>query len=677
MRIDGARPVAQDFLRGILIVASTCAWAACGGENRLESPRVLISPHPAPSTSASSSPLPVTLATPMIVSYPGRACLLRSSGTIACWGEGLASGALPTVIDTLEATSIALTQHGLLVRDRRGQVLAGLKGRELSFAPRPELEYAFNESCSDGTCCRVDKGSVLCSGSNSFDRLGNDGPHRPALEPVPGVSEAVSVSVGASHVCALLKSGEVSCWGSNQDGQLGYGSSDRGKRGPVLVHGLSDVVQVRNGHRASCARCRDGAVRCWGSNSFHELGQDKAREANSPVLVEGIPPAVDLSLASFHGCIVGRQGDVWCWGFNDYGQLGDGTTRKSNRPVQAKGLKDAIAVTTQHQVTCAMLRDESAWCWGNRERGKLGDGVVSEHQEPVDVPGVTGATGVCTRMMDACAVGADHALRCWREGRLSVERKADVLACDDRCVLLTNGKVECDNPMAGLDNMVSVSTSTLRGCGIRKDGAVLCWGTTFGPDSKPKVAFRDAVKLGSGPRASCATRSDGSMWCWGDVARRSPAPRAPIKPEGLEGVADISMDKELDLPGGCVVRADSTVACWYWDLAVIKDGKLNLRHKAKAGITGAASVFGGPEQGCAILRDGRVQCWGTKTSGPSEESAFVPGLSDATSIAMGGDYRCAVRKSGMASCWGDNSHGQLGPAFARNQLTPIAVSGLR
>ena len=109
----------------------------------------------------------------------------------------------------------------------------------------------------------------------------------------------------------------VSCWGNNEDGQLGDGTGVKpAARGlaPVEVTGLRDVQQISVGEYHACALDRAGSVSCWGNGADGQLGRSVERALASAVVVEDLPPVAQIASGASHVCALLRTGAVRCWG---------------------------------------------------------------------------------------------------------------------------------------------------------------------------------------------------------------------------------------------------------------------------------------------------------------------------------------------------------------------------
>jgi alpha-tubulin suppressor-like RCC1 family protein len=147
------------------------------------------------------------------------------------------------------------------------------------------------------TCARKGDNSLFCWGANASGQLGNgtiNGSATPVAALVsPGgapFTDVVEVAAGQNHTCARKSDNSVWCWGSNVSGQLGDGTmTNRFNPVPVLasVGGMpvSDIVELSAGIDFTCARRMDGVVLCWGSNQYGQLGDGTTMNRINPVPV--------------------------------------------------------------------------------------------------------------------------------------------------------------------------------------------------------------------------------------------------------------------------------------------------------------------------------------------------------------------------------------------------------
>lgn len=164
--------------------------------------------------------------------------------------------------------------------------------------------------------------TVLCRGRAPA------APHDSLLNSA-GVKE---LAAGSDHTCALLESGGVRCWGKNDAGQLGDGTTSDSAQ-PVNVVELGGAVQIAAGFRHTCALLVNGTVACWGDNTHHQLAIGTTDNSTRPRIVVGIVGARELSLAGNGACVRLDGGYARCWGQNDDAQLGDGTSVEHSVPM--------------------------------------------------------------------------------------------------------------------------------------------------------------------------------------------------------------------------------------------------------------------------------------------------------------------------------------------------------
>ncbi len=199
-------------------------------------------------------------------------------------------------------------------------------------------------------------------------------------EPVPvaGLPAATQLALGTAgtcnaHSCALTLDGEVYCWGENRWGQLGDGSAPPAqlpcvRPTPARVPGLSQIRQLAAGGGHTCALRADGRVFCWGSNDAGQLGDGTTLQRRSPVEVQGLTGVEALALGGQHSCAL-AHGAASCWGANDDGQLGTGDQRPRTAPARVEGLGDVRQLAADCCNTCALDRGDQLWCWGRVPQG--------------------------------------------------------------------------------------------------------------------------------------------------------------------------------------------------------------------------------------------------------------------------------------------------------------------
>ena len=354
-------------------------------------------------------------------------CVRLSDGTVRCWGinvhgelgDGTTTNRMiPTLVSALrDATDVSVgggcgdlngtlhcfghtcartMDHGVLCWGENffGQLGDGTTiDRQTPTAVSGSINAVELALGATGTCARLDDSSLYCWGASPpeapFGLVG--GMLTPqfganvASSPAPvAIGSIVQVARGAYHVCTVTVRDDVKCWGSNDYGQLGDGTTIR--RDASVAPILTGAVQVAVGTVHSCARMTDGTVQCWGQSRLYDDAGAAVR--NTPHPVAGLSGIVELVAQNQQTCARSQDGFVWCWGDNTWGELGDGTMLARSAPTRVPNLATvaSIAMGTRH--TCALLQDSSVWCWGDNSYGQLGDGTLERRTAPVRVVGL-------------------------------------------------------------------------------------------------------------------------------------------------------------------------------------------------------------------------------------------------------------------------------------------------
>ncbi len=186
------------------------------------------------------------------------------------------------------------------------------------------------------------------------------------------------------HGCALV-GGEAHCWGRNEHGQLGSDeTTERPYALPVeLAPGvpLAGVEALSLGGDHSCARM-GGEVYCWGRNDHGELGDGTTAEhvAPAPVVLstgERLAGVQAISCGRWHTCALAGEGQLYCWGHGLEGQLGNALTDDQPYPTPVKrspGLPvlGATATDLGESHSCMLQAEGKVSCWGGNSSGQCG-----------------------------------------------------------------------------------------------------------------------------------------------------------------------------------------------------------------------------------------------------------------------------------------------------------------
>ena len=452
------------------------------------------------------------------------------------------------------------------------------------------------------------------------------------LVDVPPVSAPWQfIACGGKHVCGLLRSGQVVCWGDNEVNQT------------AIPAEIPPAIALSVGWRHSCLITTTKRVVCWGDNSHGQLNS---------------PPNLfrTVSAGTLHTCGMLVNGTGVCWGYEPTSQEpllqtlvpGDGT--QFNR-VYAGG-----------DVSCGLTSDGSAYCWGwlsslpvenQRQSGRWSTlaldvstscglsrsgrpkcwGDPSILARTVFPYSSAPATDVFVGHQYTCIHLLDSSLHCW--GATPLHGLADVVAVstadEAACALLTNGTGICTFGSAVKDELPpgvfwsELSTARAYGCGVTTSGNLSCWGSTqYNTHNFPEVGM-PWRSVQTAATYACGIIVNGTVKCWGSFIPPVPDPSQTF------------MDIKVSSNDWCGRDMNGSLYCYgyTWDMREAQ-GKPFISYSVS------------PQYACGVNDTGHVACWGFLQYPLSQR-----GSQRITKVAIGRETTC----------------------FAREDLTVVCISG--
>ena len=346
------------------------------------------------------------------------------------------------------------------------------------------------------------------------------------------VVTSAAVSAAANHSCGVTTVGSAYCFGWNEFGQLGDGTTDT-RFTPVFISGGLSFAGVSAGIANSntavaggftCGVTTDGTAYCWGPNSEGQLGDGTNTDRSVPVSVTGGLSFASVSAGgednnggSSHACGVTTSGDAYCWGSNaPSGQLGDGTTTNRNTPVLVSGLLSFALVSAGALHTCGVTTNGDGYCWGVGANGQVGDGAGASSNVPLLVTGGLTFTSVSAGGNHTCGVTTSGEAYCWGTNFSGELGDGTPPRAAQNTPVLVSGGLSFALVSAGLNHT----------CGVTTSGDAYCWGqnvegelgdgTTTNRNTPVLVSGGLSFDLVSaGEFYTCGDTINGAAYCWG------------------------------------------------------------------------------------------------------------------------------------------------------------------
>lgn len=647
-------------------------------------------------------------------------CVLLVSGDVKCWGNNsvgqLGYGNTTSITDPSTA----------------GIVSIGAKVLDI-------------EANGSVTCVLLENKTLKCWGSNYSGVLGLPSVTNIGRETVPSDFNSIELGdtveqfdLSEDHICALLTSGGVKCWGYGGNGSLGYGNSNNiGQTDSPSDHSIvpigSSVIKIAVGENHSCAILSNNKLKCWGRNGYKrsscgyfscstittyygQLGLQKVFDVgltNTPDQVEPITlneDIVDISLGDAFTCATTATSKIICFGINIDGQLSLGSSTQlyggynpvsSIKPISIGSPISQLSSGRAH--SCLLSSEGEMKCWGSNTYGQLGQGNVyniGSFSLPTDheaIPIGMNVKSIVAGYQGPCALNEFGEARCWgyaTTGELGLATLGAVNIGDNE----TPSSIPKINS-GGVITQISKGWSHT--CALFDNLKAKCWGraysgelgygnkTTIGDDESPAdVGFinpnEDFIDVSAGSSFTCAVNTFGQVKCWGDNGSGQLGQGNTISlgdDETIDQISPISLSSSAKkvytgTNMACAILDTDDVQCWGKNTV----GQLGYGNTLSIGATNVPSVAGvvslngkvsklalGSQHVCALMKDKTVRCWGASVAGAlgaalvgnigdNELPSSIPPVAigeEAIDIAVGDQHSCALLLSGNVRCWGN------------------------
>jgi len=382
-------------------------------------------------------------------------------------------------------------------------------------------------------------------------------------------------------------------------------------------------VAITAGETHTCVLLSDNSVWCWGGNESGQLGAGTTTSSPIPLRIASLA-AKSIDAGGGNTCAVATTGEPWCWGKNEWGQLGNNSTDAASLPTPVSWpVSDAVAqINVGWAMACARIDSGDTWCWGRNAEGGVGTPSTLDRcgfdfcaKTPANISTAHTFSDVDAGILGACALDAAGAAYCW--GARGFGSVGDGAANRfTPCFIAGSRRSSCaaePMPVAGGFTFKSIAMGSQYVCGIRTDGPTMCWGANDGGmlglgSLDPFNVYEPtlvtgglsftslaAVDGGSLMAHVCALDVAGAAYCWGynDNGQLGAANNACA----LNGVESPCATTPMAVTGGltfkaitvgrahsCGITTDNQVMCWGGNAAgQLGDGTL-AAHSAPAAV---------------------------------------------------------------------------------------------
>lgn len=362
-------------------------------------------------------------------------------------------------------------------------------------------------------------------------------PEAPSPLPGPDFETLPDYSQKLTSSCAIDVNNDVWCWGPNDRGQLGNGTSGEASTSPVKIPNFK--AQAISRSYSTCAIDLEGKPWCWGESLSR--GRDSIPQFHpffpTPIPIEGIPADVKLQKISVtiqQACAIDTNNEVWCWG--DYEKDEKGNFARFKPAQKSSLIKKAKEISVAYAHGCYIDMNNQTYCWGNNRYGQLGKNPVVS-QDGLSKLGDFKAVKVITGTEHTCLLDDQGHPHCWGRDRYN----------------LLGGTPDANGEIAMTDIVATSFDATGPACVVDQKRTPWCWGYSFGarvgntpqpgteiPSNDGNIKVNDAVTVKTVGSSVYYVDNSGQLWGWGTnnkgylgVGNTDPQP-TPVKIPGIK-----------------------------------------------------------------------------------------------------------------------------------------------
>lgn len=426
------------------------------------------------------------------VSNTGNFACSASGNVVTCSGGTLVAGDSATI--TIQATapnaaaaltnsaSVSFAAAGTPERDMTNNsatTVVSVQAPVVGSPPNP-LQASIISAGNYHTCVTRPSGGTYCWGWNNVGQVGVGStavcPARStgaaSCVPRPSfVMNAARSQAGIDHTCALDATGKAWCWGNNVGPALGYGQGGVPSLSqlwsPTAVSSSRVFSSISAGQYSTCA-VSAGTVFCWGAVDG-SLGVGATWQ---PTALAAFAPFQDVAVGYLHACalfVSGSTGQASCVGNNTFGQVAENPGQVSNASIVDINLfpTNIARLVSKVNTTCAELQNGTVTCAGDNGWGQLGNGGFTSTFVPQLVGGGQPLHGVSVGANHACAIDPTGQAWCWGNGNWG--------EFGDGTTRVSATPV----PAGGSRTYIAIAAGFQHTCAIGTDDQVYCWGRNY------------------------------------------------------------------------------------------------------------------------------------------------------------------------------------------------------